>query len=82
MSSCEWSHAPDWANWYAVDGDDSAYFYENKPESCDDGLKPYHKYWEALEGQRLGIGYAKPAPQHWDLTLEARPDDIMAGDRT
>jgi len=29
-----WKHAPAWANYYAIDGDGSAYWFVNKPVLC------------------------------------------------
>lgn len=28
----DWDEAPEWARWWAVDSDGSAYWYEQKPE--------------------------------------------------
>lgn len=32
MNTPDWKDAPEWANWLAMDGDESWFWYEHRPE--------------------------------------------------
>lgn len=41
----DWSHAPEWANWYTVDSDGVGYWHEDKPTIFQPYPNP-HRVWE------------------------------------
>ena len=58
----DWSKAPSWANWWAVDSEDGdAWFFENEPmlKSIDDGDDDFVIYWDIAttetESNRLDV---------------------------
>lgn len=67
MSRADWSEAPDWAQWWAVDSAGSAFWYENKPSV-------YDLMWAQLsEGDHTYAGQGDPT--NWRESLERRPPD-------
>jgi hypothetical protein len=61
-----WEDAPEWAGWFAVDEDGSAFWYERKPETAKSG------YWTTG-----GIGklceHRSAMRDIWLDSLEERP---------
>lgn len=70
----DWSEAPQWANWWAVDGDGSSYWYANKPY-LDKGSKL--KLWFTDGGFEASVDF--PLRSHgtdWQETLCKRDRQV------
>ena len=65
MPQADWSQAPEWAEWWTVDSEDEAWWYEYEPRAliyC----------WDSAIGRRCrDTNY--PAPSVWRQTLQRRP---------
>jgi len=61
-----WSKAPDWAQWFAVDESGTGYWHEKKPE------KGRRRWYIKTEGRSA---YAAMGDQNltWFYSLEERP---------
>lgn len=58
----DWSKAPDWATWYAVDDDGWGNWYEDMPE-------PRGYYWDYRdESSRLRVRLDRRHSDVWDYT--------------
>lgn len=55
----DWSQAPDWALWYAIDSGGMRVWYETEP-TC------YISVWDVYEGARSEIAVREPLPPHID----------------
>lgn len=65
MSKPDWSAAPGWAAYLAMDSDGFWYWYQNEPNlRREDGL------WNRALGE---VALAGSEAQIWKQTLEARP---------
>lgn len=65
----DWTQAPEWAQWWAVDNDGSAYWFEVEP--FDIGVS----WWETYDGRFTladRIDYINIA---WRSTLTQRPQE-------
>lgn len=67
----DWTTAPDWAQWWAVDADGLAYWYGIVPPT----LSPTHDMWDTgPDGFDTPIGYIDlPLGIDWRTTLRTRP---------
>ena len=63
----DWSTAPWWANWYAVDESGKAQWYELKPTT---GL---YRWWLAVGSGFAPAGTVDMRGVDWTQSLEARP---------
>jgi hypothetical protein len=70
----DWSKAPEWAQYWAVDGDGAVYWYENEPSTKEFmGLG----YWtDGGFGRKEFIGHLR---YDWKDTLAQRPTKKFAG---
>lgn len=73
----DWSQAPDWANWWAIDGfgDKKANWYRDKPYLDDDSL--IEDEWNIdLDSQRDSFVKAQSFGYngHWKDSLRKRPE--------
>jgi hypothetical protein len=70
MSKSIWKHAPDWAEWLAMDESQYWYWFEEKP------IMQTH-FWTNRGNSRWLLA-AEPSKQSitfkWDETLEKRPE--------
>jgi len=62
----EWEHAPDWANWLAMDPDGRWYWHEKEPEA---GVVRWRNPW----GSRVTEAGWTLGRSGWTETLEQRP---------
>ena len=65
----DWSKAPEWANWAAMDGDGEACWYKEKPETDEE-----YDIWgtaKQYENADETITIYRSVP--WDQSLEQRP---------
>jgi hypothetical protein len=62
----EWEHAPDWANWLAMDPDGRWYWHEKEPEA---GVVRWRNPW----GSRVTESGWTLGRSGWTETLERRP---------
>jgi len=73
-TAVDWSQAPEWANYWAMDGDGDAYWYLSHPDIGS-------QLWLSADGD-FGLGGVKPAPDFggaaidWQDSLVARPAAI------
>ena len=67
-SNTDWTTAPDWANYVAVNAKEQALWFENKPwcETRDDR-------WYVREGRIAPAGYMNLRGLHWQSALFSRP---------
>lgn len=69
----DWSHAPEWAQWWAVDSSCMAYWYQTQPTMvpgmwyCPKG----HGHWSCMVGDEP---IDLPLGCDWRLTLRRRPE--------
>jgi hypothetical protein len=63
----DWSDAPEWACWLAVDLNGSWYWYEEKPEACSAA-----KVWLNEPSSRCKFAGRQDRASHWGLSLEQR----------
>ena len=59
----DWSTAPSWANYAAMDKDQEWYWYEFEPTSCKDGT------WSNLRN----AGHVTGIYVNWETSLQERP---------
>ena len=57
-----WSNAPKWAQWYAIDADGITHYYEMEPRKHD------RAFWVVSSG-KYGIGQRKLIPENIDWRL-------------
>lgn len=62
----EWEHAPDWANWLAMDDKGYWYWFAAKPELRS-------KHWTNPWGTQVRDAGLTPGRSDWTETLEQRP---------
>ncbi len=62
MNKPEWKDAPEWANWLAMDGDGTWWWYDLEPELEAD-------YWISKGKERKAID----TTEGYENSLEARP---------
>ena len=67
----DWSSAPEWAQWWAVDADGAPYWFECKPISGDAKWVQIHQQW--ARDKRLYVDL--PLGIDWRETLVARPTE-------
>ena len=65
----DWSQAPEWAKWYAIDANEEATWFEVKP-------KMYSNSWWDESGWPDEYGKAIPSGVDWRLCLWKRPEVI------
>jgi len=64
-----WTDAPEWANYWAVDENGEMYWYRVKPITHQQ-----NRYWMP-ENDRWGDGAVEPATLlDWEETLQKRPE--------
>ena len=63
----DWSQAPDWAKWHAIDAGGMGYFFENHPKKLSDCL------WVIVTGAATVNTRFDITNIDWTKTLEARP---------
>jgi hypothetical protein len=62
----DWSKAPEWARYWAIDADGGVYWYENKPSA-----KEFMGYWsDGGVGRKEFSGHSR---YDWKDTLASRP---------
>ena len=64
----DWSRAPDWAQWYAIDANGVRSWYEQKPS-----LQEVNQYWTTSFGKTMGFDQDSAAFSRWRETLRQRP---------
>lgn len=64
MNKPSWESAPDWANWLAMDGDGTWFWYENKPHVMEESNS------FSAEGKSLGVIETHSG---WEDSLEEKP---------
>ena len=80
--SVDWSIAPSWANYWAMDDDGAAFWYENRP-TCDhkDGAWNDFSDWSndpAEDGTRIGDAPRfRKNPNSWKESLVTRPEKAL-----
>jgi len=62
----EWEHAPDWANWLAMDPKGGWWWSEAQPEARS-------AWWHNAWGKRISQAGMTPGRSNWTETLEQRP---------
>ena len=68
----DWSKAPEWANWAAMDEDGDVFWFEGKPERLGRGWRDDSWYTEKRwELARRATALYQSVP--WDQSLEQRP---------
>jgi len=67
--SGDWSKAPDWANWKAMDENGKWYWYEGMPRMCD-------SIWHNPGLAQIIIGKTA-TDKDWTKTLEQRPHQLF-----
>lgn len=72
MRIADWSQAPEWAEWHAVDGDGLGFWYKDKPvaKGVDSRL-----IWALQDGPPV-----LPSLQisgHFDIRTNAVPDQLL-----
>jgi len=70
MSLYDWSQAPAWAPYAAMDLDGTAYWYEHRPAICG-------SEWHAEQRSR-----AEEIDSVWEDSLEKRPDETAKANGT
>jgi hypothetical protein len=66
MDKIDWTAAPDWAQWAAIDGDGDVWCYEDKP-------KLGRGEWYLLGDWRIGFICFTPNSANWRESLRQRP---------
>jgi hypothetical protein len=61
----DWSQAPEWAQWWAVDPDGSAYWFEEEPVVTDECWDNVHFQYEMVDGLSV--------VDNWQETKVQRP---------
>ena len=61
----DWSNAPDWANWLAMDSEGEWHWYENKPEK-------EFVFWLPTGGR---FAFIKTDTDNWESSLQQRPQN-------
>lgn len=71
----DWTQAPEWANWWAVDALGKAYWYEDKPfyEDAEWYTADSNGEWMHLKFTLADDAYHLPLGCDWRCTLQARP---------
>ena len=64
----DWSKAPDWAQWLAVDADGEAYWYSNTPR-----LSPNYPQWNGAGGHIPTLAFHVEEPEDYTQELYERP---------
>lgn len=66
----DWSEAPDWAEWWAVDSDGLGWWFENKPHIINDPINEIKIWWAAgkLEDDEFDS-------DNWQQSLVQRPGE-------
>ena len=62
----DWSQAPDWANWWAMDADSDCYWFENKPEIMS-------VTWLPFNASEVGDAPTFNYQGNWRNSLRKRP---------
>lgn len=62
MRKPEWRHAPQWANYVAMDGNGEWFWFENEPKVADEG----EDIWRPNHGRN-------EKAFHWTESSERRP---------
>lgn len=61
----DWSKSPEWAKWWAMDADGECYWFESKPEICDD-------QWDSEDA--IDVAPQFTYTSNWQESLRERPD--------
>ena len=79
----DWSGAPDWANFWAVDSDGFAYWYRDQPtyNANMTNVQPEYGGWLRSLGEEPNVSFDHSRPPEgfddwvieWDKTLRSRP---------
>lgn len=71
MNEPDWSKAPEWANYHAVDQNGDTYWYENKPSAFDEvwNLWNFGKVKVKVEFDTATTN------NNWRDTLQEKPED-------
>lgn len=65
----DWSQAPEWAMWWAVDANGDCCVYEKEPHK-------HSSLWATLTGQWLSVSHVEiPLGIDWRLLKMQRPQD-------
>ena len=82
MTEPDWNQSPSWAEWFAIDDDGEAWWYETKPHSkMNDGVwrQEFHENiyrrserYEAKPHAKLAGVYPEAAAD-WKKSLRQRP---------
>ena len=65
-----WDEAPEWAQWFAVDGSGAHCWYETEPAMWDE-----FNAWDATSAEEYGKYRLILVRPDWRETLERRPED-------
>ncbi len=68
----DWSQAPGWASWAAMDATGRWFFYEEEPRDEDGYFTP-----ASPDGRLMEVAHL-PYPHHWRLSLIHRPAEAPA----
>lgn len=69
----DWSNAPSWAMWWAVDKDGESYWYEKEPV-------PMSKSWDNISGSQYERE-TREIDDRWRTTLQPRRAQAQEGER-
>lgn len=65
LNSPDWSTAPEWARWFAVDSDGSGFYFEERPDINE------HNEWYSFSGLLKYSGQF--GIKAWQNSLQQRP---------
>ena len=63
----DWSQAPEWAKWWAMDADAECYWFENKPELMS-------ATWLRLDSSNVELAPSFNYTGNWQDSLRERPE--------
>jgi hypothetical protein len=72
--TADWSRAPEWAQWWAMDADGNAIWFEEKPIHIDGSWETEsgRSRYDPLNEQKMEFGI------DWRCTLQQRPQEVTA----
>lgn len=73
-TSPDWSTAPDWANWFAIDGDGDGCFFQECPLLDVSPIDENDGMWYNFN-HTIWRNTGKYDPSNWKDSLQNRPDN-------